>query len=106
MGEITMQQLKEQRLTPAEKYVLDAIKGVKAREPDKFGDVSWYKDTDCLLKQDFTNKLLWVSLNIWSVLRKEYSLDTVGVRQLINNVMSKYTNNGQLTPYWEIWKLT
>jgi hypothetical protein len=38
---ITMQQLKEQRATPAEKFVLEKIKGAKAGEADKNGSVDY-----------------------------------------------------------------
>jgi hypothetical protein len=95
---ITMQKLKEQRLTPAEKFVLDTIKGVRPGEPDKDGYVYWCKD-DELFIQDFKYGNLWVShKHIWRVLVKEYSLSYGEVQQLINNVMYKYTNNGQLKP--------
>jgi hypothetical protein len=96
---ITMQQLKEQRLTPAEKFVLGKIKGVKPKEPDKNGSVYWGKNDKWLFIQYFKNGNLWVSYkHIWSVLTKEYSLSFDEIKQLMNNVMYKYTNNGQLTP--------
>ena len=39
-----MQQLKEQRMSPAEKFVLEKIKGAIPSEPDTYGSVNWYKD--------------------------------------------------------------
>jgi hypothetical protein len=97
---ISMQQLKQQRLTPAEKFVLETIKGVKASKPDENGNVEWFgKDGNWLFEQYFKNGNLWVSYkHIWSVLTKEYSLSFDEIKQLMNNVMYKYTNNGQLTP--------
>jgi len=38
---ISMQQLKEQRMTPAEKFVLETIKGAKPDEPSKNGKIVW-----------------------------------------------------------------
>ena len=97
---ITMQQLKEQRLTPAEKFVLDKIKGVKPIEPSENGDVGWFnKDNELLFQQDFEFSHLLVSWRcIWLVLEKQYGLKYNEIQQLINNVMYKYTNKGQLTP--------
>jgi hypothetical protein len=93
----TMQKLKEQRLTPADKFVLDAIKGAKANEPDENGDVRWYKDGDCLFKQSFKSGYLWVNYSaIWLVLQGEHGLEDNKIQQLIKNVMYKYTNNGRL----------
>ncbi len=94
---ISMQQLKEQRLTPAEKFVLDTIKGVKASEPDKNGNIAWYKYDKRLFAQYFKRGKLLVSYkHIWSVLEEDYVLKDEEIQQLINNVMYKYTNNGQL----------
>lgn len=97
MGEITMQQLKEQRLTPAEKFVLDAIKGVKAREPDSYGNVVWYKDDKRLFAQYFKRGKFWVSYkHIWSVLEEDHVLKDKEITQLLTKLLYKYTNNGQL----------
>ena len=96
---ISMQKLKQQRATPAEKFVLDTIKSAKASKPDECGDVRWDKDGKGLFKQVFKFGYLWVSYKIiWLVLEKEYGLDYNEIQQLIRNVMYKYTNNGQLTP--------
>jgi len=99
MREISMQQLKEQRMTPAEKFVLEKIKGAKPSEPNENGSVWWYKNGKFLFCQAFKNGILWVSYkHIWSVLTKEYSLSFDEIQQLMKNVMYKYTNNGHLTP--------
>ena len=98
--QISMQQLKEQRLTPAEKFVLDKINGAKASEPDEDGDVEWFdKDGKWLFEQDFKNGDIYVCYEyIWSVLVKEYGLNHNEIKRLIKNVMYNHTNNGQLTP--------
>jgi len=96
---ISMQQLKQQRMTPAEKFVLETIKGVKPSEANENGNVYWYKDRKWLFTQDFRNTNLCVGYtDIWDVLKKEHNLNHNEIQQLINNVMYKYTNNGQLTP--------
>jgi hypothetical protein len=106
MSEISMQQLKEQRLTPAEKFVLNKVKGAKVSEPYGNGDVIWYdKDGELLFQQDFKNTTLWVSYtDIWFFLVKQYCLNYDETQRVIYNVMYKYTNNGQLTPFAE-WDL-
>jgi hypothetical protein len=100
MSEISMQQLKEQRVTPAEKFVLNTISGGEPDVPDEYGGIHWRnKDGGWLFVQDFKHGYLWVSDDIiWSVLQKQYGLNSSEIQQLINNVMYKYTNNGQLTP--------
>jgi hypothetical protein len=99
MSEISMQQLKEQRMSPAEKFVLDTIKGVKPGEPDKDGYVYWCKDGNWLFIQYFKYSFLMVHYSsIWISLGKEYKLNYNEIQELINNVMYKYTNSGQLKP--------
>ena len=94
---ISMQQLKQQRLTPAEKFVLETIKGVKPSKPNKDSNIGWFKDGKCLFKQDFKNGFLLVNYNaIWSILRKEYNLNNNEIIQLLTRLLHKYTNNGQL----------
>jgi hypothetical protein len=90
----------EKQLTQAEKFVLDTISDAKPAEPHKDGSVNWYsKDWRWLFSPDFKRGYLWVGYNaIWSVLEKKYGLKNNEIQQLINNVMYKYTNNGQLTP--------
>ena len=93
-----MQKLKEQRLTPAERFVLETIKGVKPKEPDRYGNVRWYeKDYEWLFTQYFKKGYLWVSgYYIWVVLEKEYGLNDEEIKQLLTKLLHKYTNNGQL----------
>ena len=97
---ITIQKLKQQRATPAEKFVLGKVKGAKANEPYKNGNVDWFnKDGIWLFGQDFKNNILWIRHSgIWLVLEKQHGLNHSEIQQLIQNVMYKYTNNGQLTP--------
>ena len=94
---ISMQQLKEQSLTPVEKFVLETIKGAKAKEPDSLGDVKWYKDSKWIFEQSFDGGYIWVSYNyIRSVLEKKYGLNDEETKQLLTKLLYKYTNNGQL----------
>ena len=94
---ITMQQLKEQRLTPAEKFVLDTIKGAKASKPNENGTITWYKDDWWLFGQNFKSGDLYVNYNtIWVVLVKEYNLNNNEILSLLTKLLYKYTNNGQL----------
>jgi hypothetical protein len=98
MSEITMQQLKEQRLTPTEKFVLDKIKGAKASEPDEYGNITWCdKDGNWLFEQNFTSGNLWVNnSSVYAVLRMEYGLNYDEIIQLLTKLLYKYTNNGEL----------
>jgi hypothetical protein len=85
-------------LSPAEKFLIDAIEGVKPSEPDVDGCVVWFKDGEWLFVQDFKFNTLWVrNKKIWSVLEYKYGLNYNEIKQLINNVMYEHTNNGQLT---------
>ena len=97
MSEISMQQLKEQRLTPAERFVLDKIKGVKPDEPNEFGNVWWRKDGEWLFGQKLEYSHLNVSWDcIWSVLEEKYNLSIEETEQLLTKLLYKYTNNGKL----------
>jgi len=98
MSEITMQQLKEQRLTPAEKFVLGKVKSAKPIEPHENGDVWWVSDGGEWL---FGQKLEYSHLNVswdyvWSVLEEKYNLSIEEIKQLLTKLLYKYTNNGQL----------
>jgi hypothetical protein len=99
MTNITMQQLKQQRLTTAGKFILDTIKDAKAEEQDRFDVIRWYKDGESLFVQDLPDMYLWVNLNIWRTLGEEYKINNIEIQELIKNVMYKYTNNGVLTPF-------
>ncbi len=97
MSEITMQQLKEQRLTPAEKFVLVKIKGAIPSEPNTYGSVNWYKDGWWLFTQDFEDSCLYFSLtDINTPLRRYHGLSDDEMMQLLSRLLHKYTNNGQL----------
>jgi len=100
MNEISMQQLKGQRLTPAEKFVLGKVKGAKPSEPDEDGNIRWVdKDGKGLFKQVFSLGALYINYHsVWWVLETKHGLNNDEIQKLIKNVMYKYTNNGQLTP--------
>jgi hypothetical protein len=95
---ISMQQLKQQRLTPAEKFVLDKIKGAKASEPDEYGNITWCdKDGNWLFKQCFKHGYLLLNgPNIRWGLGEAFNLHSSEIKQLLTKLLHKYTNNGQL----------
>ncbi len=95
-----MQQLKEQRLTPACKFVLEIIKGVEPEEPYGCGNVIWWdKYGKYLFEQDFENGYLHINRHpVWCGLEKTYGLERTGIQEVINCSMYKYTNNGRLIP--------
>jgi len=94
---ISMQKLKEQRMTPAEKFVLETIKGVEPSEPNKDGDVKWFKDGKWLFTQDFYFGYLYFSwVDIDTPLRRYHGLSFSEIKQLLTKILYKYTNNGQL----------
>jgi hypothetical protein len=95
---ISMQKLKEQGLTPAEKFVLDKIKGVKPNEPYENGDVRWSnKDYGWLFTQDFEFGYLYFSwVDIDTPLRRYHGLSSSEIKQLLTKLLYKYTNNGKL----------
>jgi len=94
---ISMQQLKQQRLTPAEKFVLNKVKGVRSSNPNVIS-VYWYnKDDEWLFIQNFKYGVLLVKRKyICSVLCKEYGFKYGEIEQLLTKILHKYTNNGQL----------
>lgn len=94
---ISLKELKKNRLTPAERFILETIEGVKP-ETKPNGDVQWWKDGKFLFIQDFKNDFLWVSNNnIWRFLHADFGLNYYESKELIKNVMYDYTNNWQLT---------
>jgi hypothetical protein len=95
---ISMQKLKQQRLTPAEKFVLNTIKGAKAGKPYKNGNVEWFdKDGKYLFEQMFSSGYLWVNEhNVLSVLGNDYDFTYYEKQELLTKLLYKYTNNGQL----------
>jgi hypothetical protein len=107
-SKITMQQLKEQRLTPAEKFILDKVKGVIPSEPDELVGIRFAdKDGIVLFQQVLKFGVLYVNFfGVWSVLEKQYGLNHSEIQKLIKNVMYKHTNNGKLTPKVMPWIAT
>jgi len=100
MGEITMQKLKEQRMTPAEKFVLETIKDAKPEESNG-KCICWYnKDGEWIFTESFQNSALFLSTDISGVLDVVYDLNCGEITQLINRMLHKYTNNGQLDIIW------
>lgn len=94
---ISLKELKKNRLSPAEKWVLETIEGVKS-EIDDDGNVWWYKDSKWLFTQYFKNELLDVSFCcIWGVLEKVFGLTYDEMFDLLTNLLYDYTDNGKLT---------
>ena len=102
---ISLKELKKNRLSPAERWVLERIDGVKPKTHANgwvswWKDRCWYKNGKLLFEQDFKNGELWVSYKyIWSVLEGEFGLNIGEIKELINNVMYDYTNNGEITTF-------
>ena len=97
MSEISMQQLKEQRLTPAEKFVLDKVKGAKACEPNEDGIIYFEKDGISLFGQDFYLGCLAISVGeIQLVLEGKYGLNHKEIQEMLTKLLYKYTNDGEL----------
>lgn len=88
--------VKETDLTPAEKWLMDVIQGVKPEiQPD--GNVHWYKDGRLLFEQDFKNVELWVSSgHIWWDLQDKFGLSDNEIKNLLAKVLYDYTDNGKL----------
>jgi len=98
MENISMQQLKEQRLTPAEKFVLETIKGVKPDNPDENDIIRWRDEYGrCLFRQEFKNNKLWLGYAYFGYnLEVRYGLNYDDSKQLLIKLLYKYTNNSQL----------
>lgn len=98
---ISLKELKKNRLTPTEKWVLETIEGVKPKT-NSYGNVEWYnKDGEWLFTQGFWYGELVVSFHsIWSVLERKFSLKHTEIQELINNAMYDYTDNGKLKIEW------
>ena len=94
---ISMKELKKNRLTPAEKWVLERFDGVDQKtNPD--GIVYWYnEDSEWLLAKDFEcNNLNINYYDIASVLEKEFGLNDNEIQELLANLLYDYTDNGRL----------
>lgn len=94
---ISLKELKKNRLTPAERFVLETIEGAKPTTYPN-SDVDWWdKDGRYLFIQDFKKGFLWVSNNqIWRVLDKGFGLNENEIIELLSNILYDYTNKGKL----------
>ena len=93
---ISLKELKKNRLTPTEKWVLETIEGVK---PTKYSNdyVDWWKKGKWLFQQDFVGgKLTVIRLNITYYLEKEFDLNDNEIFDLFTNLLYDYTDNGKL----------
>ena len=93
---ISLKELKKNRLTPTEKWVLKRIEGAEPTTLSN-GNVEWRKDGKLLLKQDFKKGYLWVSYDrIWGVLGEKFGLKDNEIIELLTNLLYDYTNNDKL----------
>lgn len=95
---ISLKELKKNRLTPAEKWVLERIRGcVSKPRTNRDNTIEWWKDGNWLFEQDFTNGWLWLS---WSCIRRilfeEFELNDNEIEELLTNLLYDYTDNGRL----------
>jgi hypothetical protein len=93
---ISIQKLKGQRLTPAEKYIHSKINGVKPYVVDN-GNVFWMGDDSfCMFAQRFKDGLLTV--NYWNLIDHMgyFNLELSEIMVLFNKILYKYTDNGNL----------
>ena len=95
---ISLKELKKNRLTPPEKWVLEQIEGAEP-EINAFGNVYWIKDGKRLFIQYFENGELYVTYSIRSDLENNFGLSYNEVRQLLTNILYDYTDNGKLKVY-------
>ena len=93
---ISLKELKKNRLTPAEKFVLETIDGVKPITNEDSND--WYdKNGKYLFTQYFKNGELYLSYSyIRSVLEKKFGLNNNEIKELLTNLLYDYTDNGNL----------
>ena len=97
---ISLKELKKNRLTPTERFVLETIEGCKP-ETLSNGNVNWRKDGNYLCRQDFKKMALYISYQyIWSVLEKQFGLNYDETKDLLTNLLYDYTNKGQLKIYF------
>ena len=88
---ISLKELKKNRVTPAEKWVLEQIEGVKPK------GVLCDKNGRGLFTKDFKRGLMWVSYqNVRLVLEREFGLNDNEIIELLANILYDYTNKGQL----------
>ena len=92
--------LSKKDISPAEKWVLETIDGVKPTKLSS-GNVDWCKDGEWLFNQDFTYGRIDVSFcSIWKVLRDEFGLSNNENQELLTNLLYDYTDNGKLKITW------
>jgi hypothetical protein len=96
MKNISMQQLKEQRLTPAEKFVLETISGARSATTDLDGYILWYKNGTFIFHQNLKKGKLMVDTILQMILKEGFGLDYDEIQVLLNKLLYKFTNNGQL----------
>lgn len=93
---ISFKELKKNRLTPTEKWVLETIDGVEPiTQPN--GKVDWYKDGNYLFTQYFQDGYLDVVYSIWWGKDGEFGLSYNEMVELLTNLLYDYTDNGKLT---------
>ena len=93
-----MQKLKEQRVAPIKKIIIETIKDTKESTPGIFGEICWYsKDNIWLFSQDFGNCKLWVG-GIFGLVKSTHNYNVIDKEmiQLLTKLLYEYTNNGQL----------
>ena len=95
---ISLKELKKNRLTPAERFVLEAIEGAKPKTYPS-GDVDWCKDGKVLMWKHFTGGYLYVSHIIWSVLFEKFGLSYGETNDLLANLLYDYIDNDKLEIY-------
>lgn len=97
---ISMKELKNNRLTPAEKWVLEQIEGVERTTYSRFSKddiICWVKNCNFMFEQNFDDGKLTVSnLEIWSELVFCYGLKDNEIKELLTNLLYDYTDNGKL----------
>lgn len=95
---ISLKELKKNRLTPAEKWVLERIDGAEPKT-NKYGNVLWWEDGVWLFTQNFKAGYLDVGHNVWVVLREEFSLNNNEIHDILANLLYDYTNKGKFKIY-------
>ena len=90
---ISLKELKKNRMTPAEKWVLEQIEGCKP-ETNSDGDVYLYNNEKVLLYQ--SPKFLYVYHVFWYTLIDKFCLTYGESEELLTNLLYDYTDNGKL----------
>ena len=95
---ISLKELKKNRLTPAEKWLLERIEGIEPiTDEDEDGSVRWFKGGEFLFEQNFKIGYLGVSYyGIWFFLFEKFALTYGETNDLLANLLYDYTDNGKL----------